>query len=328
MDNTNITKNYLKFNFFPKILISFKKLKIFSGEISWNNMCSDLAVKWLSLIAIKSKQVSKICSMVECLSHPMHTGGSSPCNKKEWVIKEWPVCNWAITVSSFLFVRGQTKHSFNTGNILYNLFSRNSSHSDCHNSNMCLFVRDFRSENGMNSTETTPSRASLAAESATEFLLMPIWLGTQMKTISLPSLVISGYNSEIDFNILYQYKFMYVCEWSVFWVDWRQTRYKARWSLVSLFLSSLCQNVVLIDTSEHEHSWYKNPWWRNIVVTICRWYNFFLDGKKESFCSCVHTLQRFASMSGLTINIYKTVAVWIGSQRNLQVKFICQNIRS
>ena len=28
---------------FSKILISFKKLKIFSGEISWNNMCSDLA---------------------------------------------------------------------------------------------------------------------------------------------------------------------------------------------------------------------------------------------------------------------------------------------
>ena len=35
----------------------------------------------------------------------------------------------------------------------------------------------------------------------------------------------------------------------------------------------------------------------------------FLDGKKESFCSCVHTLQRFASMSGLMINIDKTVAV-------------------
>ena len=30
----------------PKILISFKKLKIFSGEISLNNMRSDWAVKW------------------------------------------------------------------------------------------------------------------------------------------------------------------------------------------------------------------------------------------------------------------------------------------
>ena len=37
----------------------------------------------------------------------MHTGGSSPFNKKEWVIKEWPMCNRAITVSSFLVVRGQ-----------------------------------------------------------------------------------------------------------------------------------------------------------------------------------------------------------------------------
>ena len=53
-------------------MISSKKLKIFSGEISLNNMRSDLAVKWLSLISIKSEQVSKICSMVQRLSHPMH----------------------------------------------------------------------------------------------------------------------------------------------------------------------------------------------------------------------------------------------------------------
>ena len=43
--------------------------------------------------------------MVKCWSHPMHIGGSLPFNKKEWVIKEWPMCNRAITVSSFLFVR-------------------------------------------------------------------------------------------------------------------------------------------------------------------------------------------------------------------------------
>ena len=34
---------------FPKILISLKKLKLFSGEIPWNNLRSDLAVKWFSL---------------------------------------------------------------------------------------------------------------------------------------------------------------------------------------------------------------------------------------------------------------------------------------
>jgi len=42
-----------------------------------------------------------------------------------------------------------------------------------------------------------PSRASLAAESAAEVPLMPTWPGTQMKTISFPSLVISVYNSKI-----------------------------------------------------------------------------------------------------------------------------------
>ena len=82
-------------------------------------MRSDLAVKLLSLISINSKQVSKICSMVKCSSHPMHIGGSSPFNKKEWVRKGWPMCNRAITVSSFLFFQGQDIHSFNTGNILY-----------------------------------------------------------------------------------------------------------------------------------------------------------------------------------------------------------------
>ena len=46
------------------MFISFKKLKIFSDEISWNNIRSDLAVKWRSLISIKSEQVSKICPMI------------------------------------------------------------------------------------------------------------------------------------------------------------------------------------------------------------------------------------------------------------------------
>ena len=107
-------------------------------------MRNDLAVKWLSLISIKFEQASKICSHVKRLSHPMHIGGSSPFNKKEWVRKEWPMCNRAITVSSFLFVRGQNIHSFNAGNILYNLFSGNWSHSDGHSSNIYLFVRGFK----------------------------------------------------------------------------------------------------------------------------------------------------------------------------------------
>ena len=81
-ENTNITNNNLKLFFSPKILISFKKSKIFSGEISLNNMRSDIALKWLSLISIKSEQVSKICSMVKRLSHLMHTGGSSTFNTK------------------------------------------------------------------------------------------------------------------------------------------------------------------------------------------------------------------------------------------------------
>ena len=71
-----------------------------------------------------------------------------PSVKRNEYWKEWPMCNRAITVSSFLFFRGQDIHSFNTGNILYNLFSGNSPHSDCHSSDIYLFVRGFRSEGG------------------------------------------------------------------------------------------------------------------------------------------------------------------------------------
>ena len=164
-------------------MISFKKLKIFSVKISWNNSRSDWAVKRLYLISIKSEQVSKICLIVKSSSQPMHTGGSPPFNKEEWIIKEWPMCSQAITVSSALLVGGQTTHCFNTGNISCNLFPRSSSHSDCHNSNIFLLAHDFKSENGMSSTKVSPTRASLAVMSAAELPLMPPWLGTQTKTI-------------------------------------------------------------------------------------------------------------------------------------------------
>ena len=48
-------------------------------------MRRDLAVKWLSLVSIKSEQVIKMCSTVNLSYHPMHTGGSSALNKRsEW----------------------------------------------------------------------------------------------------------------------------------------------------------------------------------------------------------------------------------------------------
>ena len=107
------------------------------------------------------------------------------------------MCDRAITVSSFLFVRGQTIHSFNTGNILHNLFSGNTSHSDCHSSNIYLCVILGLRMGWVQPRCRHQGHASLAAESAAEFPLMPTWPGTQMKTVSLPSLVISVYNSQI-----------------------------------------------------------------------------------------------------------------------------------
>ena len=70
-------------------------------------------------------------------------------------------------------------HCLKSINILFILFSGNSPHSDCHRSNIYLFVRGFRSEKGMSSTEMLSTRASLAAESTAELPLMPTWPGTQ-----------------------------------------------------------------------------------------------------------------------------------------------------
>ena len=51
---------------------------------------------------------------------------------------------------------------------------------------------------------------------------------------------------------------------------------------------------------------------------------FFLDGKRETFRSCVHTLQQCVSMSGLNINLDKITDVWIGSRRNSRLKFMSE----
>ena len=155
---------------------------------------SDWAVKCLSLVLIKSEDLSKMCSIVTCSSHPMHIGSSSPFNKK-WVMKEWQTCNRAIIVSSFLLVWGQTIYSFRLGHTLCSLFFGNSSHSDCQSSNIYLLVHAFMSEKGMSSTEMSPTTASLAAESAAK-----LWPGTQTNTIFFP---ISG-QIHIKFQNLHQ----------------------------------------------------------------------------------------------------------------------------
>ena len=119
----------------------------------------------------------------------------SPFNEKEWVIKNGQ-CAIGPSQSLLFCLSDDKQYILLILGISY-IFSGNSSHSDCHSSNIYLFVRDFRSENGMSSTEMSPSRASLAAEYAPKIPLMPTWPGTQMKTVSLPSLVISVYYSKI-----------------------------------------------------------------------------------------------------------------------------------
>ena len=65
-------------------------------------------MQWLSckvaLSHFNKTWTSKICSQVKHSSHLMHTGGSSSFNKKEWVMKEWPI--WACDKRCSRLTRG------------------------------------------------------------------------------------------------------------------------------------------------------------------------------------------------------------------------------
>ena len=95
--------------------------------------------------------------------------------------KEWPMCNRAITVSSFLFENKQYTllkpeifyviyflgtHSTQTATVPVYIYIY-----------IYLFACDFKSENGTSSIEMSPTRAR---KSAAEVSLMPTWPGTQI----------------------------------------------------------------------------------------------------------------------------------------------------
>ena len=46
------------------------------------------------------------------------------------------------------------------------------------------------------------------------------------------------------------------------------------------------------------------------------------DGSERSFVKAIHTLQKCSKMSGLNMNYDKIYAVWIGSRRRCQIRFI------
>ena len=80
------------------------------------------------------------------------------------------------------------------------------------------------------------------------------------------------------------------------WFDVK--RYETGWSAVSLFISYLCRTVSLNDTSKWKHTWYKHPRWRDIVVTICRWYNLFPGWYKRI------TLLMYVCLTAVCFNVW------------------------
>jgi len=96
--------------------------------------------------------------------------------------------------------RTNNTHSFKTGNILSNLLSGNSSHSDYPSCNRYLLARDFKSENGMKWDELKRDVASegiLSGRVRSRIASNAHMAETQIKTISFPSLDKFMYNSRI-----------------------------------------------------------------------------------------------------------------------------------
>ena len=113
--------------------------------------------------------------------------------------------NRHIIDSSFLFVRGYTSTILQMWKYLVQFILWELVPLSCHSTNRYLFIRDFTSAKEVSSSEMSPSWASLAVESAAEFPLMPTWPGTQIKTVSLPSLVSSNYASKSCTKIGWSY---------------------------------------------------------------------------------------------------------------------------
>ena len=69
-----------EFIFFPKILSSFKRLKIFSDQMYLNNTRSNCAIKPVFLDSIKSEQVSEMCSIVSLYTAALNTSNKDTNN--------------------------------------------------------------------------------------------------------------------------------------------------------------------------------------------------------------------------------------------------------
>ena len=118
-----------------------------------------------------------------------------PFRSKEWVISEWPIRSRDRTDSSLRLKRQDARNSFIfglSGSVCLRIsFPTHFARAQWRNCSNVV----FKSEKGVCSSETSPSRASLTAESVAELPLMPTWPGTQTKTISFPSRIKSEYSS-------------------------------------------------------------------------------------------------------------------------------------
>ena len=113
------------------------------------------------------------------------------------------MCNRAITVSSFLFVQGQTTHSFKTWNIIYNLFPETVTILIYIYLHVILSLRmGWAQLKLLNSTAKDAlvgdtSVANKGIFSCWVCSRISPWPETQIKTVSSPSLVKSIYSSRI-----------------------------------------------------------------------------------------------------------------------------------
>lgn len=147
--------------------------------MSSNTIFRGRAVKYRSLASTKSEQKRKIYRMINNSSHGMYTGRSPFSFKKKEEKKEDANHIWATD----MWWRNNSLLSIKNKNTIIRLWKDPIYTGCCGDTRPTLIAKaltylltsGLKSEKGMSSSETSTSRAPLAAESAAEFSLMPTW---------------------------------------------------------------------------------------------------------------------------------------------------------
>ena len=156
-----------------------------STGTSWKSCLKSRTWKYLFLSCKKSMQSVSMCFTVMCRLQTIQNGCSSRFNIYEWVNLVCRMRSRVITTSSLLTFRIAEELFPTTGFIPWSLLKVAVSHDFCHSDKMYLLIRVLKLLKGISNVDMFNWSESFAFLSAISLLIMPTWLGSQQRSISL-----------------------------------------------------------------------------------------------------------------------------------------------